>query len=392
MAVQVAQPADVSAAAAAAATAATPGAYKEELLSPVSKLEAARKHAALEQQRRVEEAVSRMASAKAENAGKRKLLEEKLDAHAKVKVQRTAAKRSVVVTNASASATTTVVHAQQQDEQVATATLADASFASAKENKTVLVAQQSEATATTTATTTNTTTAASASYDATHELLRATRNKLHDLTKEEEEAAQLQEQEAKSGDADWAGPSTNYHLKQLGLVKKKIDIYAPVEQQQQELRRLRDRSQFAPHARVAPDEAAADHDSENDSDFTPGVETESEEDSDAESLPEVEAEETLELVKETAEHEKSLRRRQLTAKLPLAALLFCVLVMVLLAAVELSQQQLQFCAPESASAAEPSVCASFLQAREAVKTAVAGTAESLWEVAAAVRARFHSEL
>lgn len=142
MAVQIAQHADdVSTAAAPIASA--PGAYKDEqLLSPVSKLEAARKQASAEQQRRVEEAVSRMASAKAENAGKRKLLEEKLDAHAKVKVQRTAVKRSVVVasntstttTAATTTASTTVAHAHEQAKTNA--------FASVEESKTTVVAQQ----------------------------------------------------------------------------------------------------------------------------------------------------------------------------------------------------------------------------------------------------------
>lgn len=109
MAVQVAQAADPSTNPAAAS------AYKNEMLSPVSKLEAARKQAALEQQKRVEEAVARMASVKSENAGKRKLLEEKLDAHAKVKVQKTSAatstraesKRSVAVAASATSSMST---------------------------------------------------------------------------------------------------------------------------------------------------------------------------------------------------------------------------------------------------------------------------------------------
>lgn len=176
----------------------------------------------------------------------------------------------------------------------------------------------------------------------------ATRNKLKDLASEEEAAAavaaaQQQQDEGETAEENWEGPSTNYHLKQLGLVKKKIDIYAPVEQQQQEIRRLRDRSRFSPQASVDADEE--DHDSENDSDFTPGVE--SEEDSDAESIPEVEAEETLELVKETAEHEKKVRQKQLLAKISLFVLLFCVVVVALLAAVEISQQQFEFCAPDT---------------------------------------------
>lgn len=186
----------------------------------------------------------------------------------------------------------------------------------------------------------------------------ATRSKLHELTNEEvEDALKTSEANASSEDnVAWKEPpSTHYHLKQLGLVKKKIDIYAPVEQQQQEIRRLRDRSQLSSHGRVALADAAAvesENDDDDDSDFTPGVETESEEDSDAESLPEVEAEETLELRKETAEHEKQLHQRQRAANVPLVVLLGCVLVVVVLAALELSQQQFQLCAPEAAPAAE----------------------------------------
>lgn len=130
MAVQVAQPADVSATAAATTTT-TPGAFKDEMLSPVSKLQAAREQAAREQQKRVEAAVTRVASTKAENAGKRKLLEEKLDAHAKVKVQKTAAasKRMVVVEKSTSETTTTVAHTKQQQEHIVAA--------SVQENKTV---------------------------------------------------------------------------------------------------------------------------------------------------------------------------------------------------------------------------------------------------------------
>lgn len=154
---------------------------------------------------------------------------------------------------------------------------------------------------------------------------------------------------AKAEDGEWDGPSTNYHLKQLGLVKKKIDIYAPVEVQQREIRRLRDRSRMS-SSTIIDDAAADDLDSENDLDFTPGVESENDdEDSDAESIPEVEAEETLELVRETAEHERKLQQKALLTKIPLAVLLFCVALVVVLATVDFAQQQLHFCAVDADS-------------------------------------------
>lgn len=80
MATQVAeQPKPVTAAAA----------FADEALSPVSKLEAARKVAALEQQKRIDAACARMAAAKKENMGKRKVLEARLEGHMKAKVQKT---------------------------------------------------------------------------------------------------------------------------------------------------------------------------------------------------------------------------------------------------------------------------------------------------------------
>lgn len=133
MAVQVAQVAEPNSATGAAFN-------NNEMLSPVSKLEAARKAAAFEQQRRVETAVNRMAEIKTENAGKRKLLEEKLDAHAKVKVQKTTAvskttetKRSVVVEAASATA-----QVQQHNGEVTVVKKLADTFESVEEDKTAM--------------------------------------------------------------------------------------------------------------------------------------------------------------------------------------------------------------------------------------------------------------
>lgn len=180
-------------------------------------------------------------------------------------------------------------------------------------------------------------------------LRSATRNKLEGLVGDEEAVKSTTTEEAKSEeqDGDWNGPSTNYHLKQLGLAKKKIDIYAPVEVQQQEIRRLRDRSGVESKKIV---EAIDDHESENDSDFTPEVESANEEDSDTESIPEVEAEETLELVKEAAEHEKKVRQRAVLVNISLYFVLLCLLAVAALAAIEFTQQQYQFCPLDAKSA------------------------------------------
>lgn len=65
--------------------------FDDEALSPVSKLEAARRAAAIEQQKRVDAAYARLASKKdkKEPAGKRKALEARLDAGGKSKLQKT---------------------------------------------------------------------------------------------------------------------------------------------------------------------------------------------------------------------------------------------------------------------------------------------------------------
>lgn len=102
MAVQVAQAADPKTA--------VPS-FSDSVLSPVSKLEVARKHAAVEQQKRIEEACARMVEIKKENAGKRKVLEEKLDSHKKTKVQKTT---TTVVTET----TTTAVAVSNGEESI----------------------------------------------------------------------------------------------------------------------------------------------------------------------------------------------------------------------------------------------------------------------------------
>uniref|UniRef100_K3W6V6 Uncharacterized protein n=1 Tax=Globisporangium ultimum (strain ATCC 200006 / CBS 805.95 / DAOM BR144) TaxID=431595 RepID=K3W6V6_GLOUD len=355
MAVQVAQAAEPQ----------TPTTFSDSVLSPVSKLEVARKHAAAEQQRRIDEACARMVEVKKENANKRKALEEKLESHKKTKGDGTIVKR-----------------------------LAD-NFDDGDEEENVKVVQQTKVVEQqqTTVTTENT------SYDATQELLRATRSKLNELvdaTEKSVEANETVKTEEGANNGDWKGPSTNYHLKQLGLTAKKIDIYAPVEVQQQELRRLRDRSRYGQTLKLT--DPIDDHDSENDSDFVPEEatdENDADEDSDAESIPEVDADETQQLVQEAAEHEQKLRRRAQLLRIPVYIILFCIVAIASLAAVEFTQRHYTIC-PLDAQSVETDdrtmSCASFLHVRATatafVQDSVAAATAFSQETAASIRSRF----
>lgn len=78
--------------------------FKKDVLSPVSQLEAARKAAALDQQKRVEEACARMLdSSKQTKNAKRKSIEERVEGHVKTKLQKT-----------TTTTTTTVVATKQE--------------------------------------------------------------------------------------------------------------------------------------------------------------------------------------------------------------------------------------------------------------------------------------
>jgi hypothetical protein len=125
MAVQVAQAAEPQ----------TPTTFSDSVLSPVSKLEVARKHAAAEQQRRIDEACARMVEVKKENANKRKALEEKLESHKKTKVQRT------VTSTATTVAAAAVAVSSVQGDGTIVKRLAD-NFDDGDEEENVKVVQQ----------------------------------------------------------------------------------------------------------------------------------------------------------------------------------------------------------------------------------------------------------
>ncbi|RLN86714.1 hypothetical protein BBJ28_00014556 [Nothophytophthora sp. Chile5] len=321
--------------------------FNEEVLSPVSKLEAARKAAAADQQKRIDQAVARMASQKKENMGKRKVLEARLDGH-RNKVQKT---KTVV----------DVAQEQGGKKNSIARRLVDR-FASdpepEQEEPVRLLNDTVEVTKVTTTTTTTT-------------------------TAEEESAVVSQEEDAEVAEesADWNGPTTNFHLKQLGL-DDKVDIYAPMKVQQQEVRRIRERAMYLPEPKsIATLETASD--SENDSDFLPKDAEEEDEDSDAESLPAVDGEEARALAEESEEYEQTVAAEAAAARLtlvkrvfvwtPLCVLAFVALVFAILFAIDWSQETFQFC-PVDADSVDGSEellsCASFVETQSLIKTSV----------------------
>lgn len=83
--------------------------FKKDVLSPVSQLEAARKAAAVDQQKRVEEACARMLDgSKHTKNSKRKSIEERVEGHVKTKLQKT-----------TVTTTTTVVATKQEPKSEA---------------------------------------------------------------------------------------------------------------------------------------------------------------------------------------------------------------------------------------------------------------------------------
>jgi hypothetical protein len=156
-------------------------------------------------------------------------------------------------------------------------------------------------------------------------------------------------------------PSTAFHVKQLGLTDEKVDIYAPPDVQQQEIRKLRERAVFMPPqtvATIATIETASE--SEADSDFSPEVESADDSaDSDSESLPDVDPSETKELEEETVEFAlseaaKSAATRRNALKwffvwVPLYVILLCVLLLGVLFLVDWSQERYEFCPVDAAS-------------------------------------------
>ncbi|KAL3673679.1 hypothetical protein V7S43_001377 [Phytophthora oleae] len=205
---------------------------------------------------------------------------------------------------------------------------------------------------------------------------------------EEEEGAPVDEEAAKN---EWDGPTTNYHVKQLGL-DKKVDIYAPVAQQQHDIQRVRERSKYMPSSESI-NTLKTSSDSEADSDFAPKepLSQESEE-SDTTSLPEVDVSETQALTEEAEEFEKQtaiqtaeIRRtwvKRVFVYTPLFIVAVIVLGFALLFAIDWSQETFQFCEidVESAGGSEEIFsCASFVETQSLIKSTLRESAEKVQE-------------
>ncbi|KAG1703159.1 hypothetical protein DVH05_008071 [Phytophthora capsici] len=208
------------------------------------------------------------------------------------------------------------------------------------------------------------------------------------VVSKEEEAAPADEELEKN---EWDGPTTNYHVKQLGL-DKKVDIYAPVAQQQHDIQRVRERSKYMPSGESI-NTLKASSDSEADSDFAPRepLSQESEE-SDAVSLPEVDATEVQALAEEAEEFEKQtaietaeIRRTWATRVFvytPLFIVAIIVLVFALLFAIDWSQETFQFCeidAENAEGSEEIFSCASFVETQSLIKSTLRETAGKVQE-------------
>lgn len=165
-------------------------------------------------------------------------------------------------------------------------------------------------------------------------------------------------EEVESEQSSETVPATAFHAKQLGLTDEKLDIYAPPDVQQQELRKLRERAQFLPPQTISTLETPSD--AESDSDFADddGSSDDSEDDSDAESLPDVDEDETRALQDETHEFEQGivaqtvLERRQALkwffVWVPVYVITFCLLLLAVLFVIDWSQTRYEFCPVDAA--------------------------------------------
>lgn len=163
--------------------------------------------------------------------------------------------------------------------------------------------------------------------------------------------------EQSSDPAQWSGPASNFHIKELGLAKEKVDIYAPISEQQEKIRHLRDRAKFLP----APVEQTAPVavDDEEDSEFEPAESSESESDSsDSEVEAEIDEEELQALKAERDEYAERVAVEQLPSNLVAvqrstvfiwAPVVLVLLVAILLALLGGSSDQFECNADEGTS-------------------------------------------
>ncbi|CAI5711651.1 unnamed protein product [Hyaloperonospora brassicae] len=207
---------------------------------------------------------------------------------------------------------------------------------------------------------------------------------------EEEETAAVEEEEDEAEEAQksaWDGPTSNFHVKQLGL-DDNVDIYAPIAQQQKDVQRVRERVKYMPRVKHVKLHATPT-DSEADLDFAPnGV---CRQDSDAASASEATDSESQATVDETEQfaHETAVPaaavhrtwRQRVFVFTPLFIVATSVLVFALLFAIDWSQETLQFCAMDAESAAaDPEAvfsCASFVETQSLIKRVMRETADKV---------------
>ncbi|GMF38058.1 unnamed protein product [Phytophthora fragariaefolia] len=315
--------------------------------APVSKLEAARLAMAQQQKKRIDEAVARVTGKK--ESGKRKGLGERADAGHRSKKSKTVVELTSEQADKASSIARRMVDRfasmpePEHEEQVEPTTR------SAPAQKFVARAAETSASGVSPAESAlryGETTTTVAEVKVVQEKQEAA------VEGEPDEKSPEEEKDTEHKKSEWDGPTTNFHVKHLGL-DDKVDIYAPIAQQQQDVQRARERSKYMPSGESI-NTLKTSSDSEADSDFAPkeALSQESEE-SDAVSLPEVDASEVQALAKETEEFEQQAAiqtaeihrtwAKRVFVFTPLFIVAIIVLVFALLFAIDWSQETFQFC-------------------------------------------------
>ncbi|KAI9908173.1 hypothetical protein PsorP6_004423 [Peronosclerospora sorghi] len=213
-----------------------------------------------------------------------------------------------------------------------------------------------------------------------------------DDTSTEDEHEEKEGEDEKQGNK-WDGPTTNFHVKHLGL-DDSVDIYAPTAQQEEDVQRVRERAMYMPNCH-STNSVLTYRDGEDDLDFVPKAVpiSQASEQLDAASLPEVDdASKTQELAEEAGEIEEpktietSKVHRPWVQRVfvftPLLIVAMVALVFALLLGVDWSQETFQLCEVDSQSAegAERApVCASFLETQSLIKSTLRETANKVQE-------------
>ncbi|OWZ22682.1 hypothetical protein PHMEG_0002562 [Phytophthora megakarya] len=212
--------------------------------------------------------------------------------------------------------------------------------------------------------------------------------KVSAVVSEKEDAVAEEDDTEKS---EWEGPTTNFHVKQLGL-DDQVDIYASVAQQHEDVQRVRERAKYMPSSDSIKT-LKTTSDSETDSDFAPKeLRSPESDESDAVSLPEVDASETQALAEETEEFETQtaietaeIRRtwvKRVFVFMPLFLVAIVVLMFALLLAIDWTQETFQFCeinAETAEGSEEIFSCASFVEAQSLIKSTLRETTERVQE-------------